>query len=78
MAVVGIDYCFPALTGHDPLTILTVAEIYSGAAETVMVDAKGVADFPVKRGAQAWRLEAFSEQASSPTKSQPHLPWPRR
>ena len=71
MPVVGIDYCFPALAGQEPLTILIITEIYSGAAESVLVDAKGVADFPVRcvvQAMEAWGLQRcgiFSDQEPS-------------
>ena len=47
MPVVGLDYFFPAIAGHEPLTVLAVVEIYSGAVESILVDVKGPAGFAV-------------------------------
>ncbi len=71
LAVVGLDYCFPALRDHGHVTVLVITEIYSGAVEAVLVDAKGVADFPVRCNAQAmeaWALQRagiFSDQEAT-------------
>ena len=68
LPTIGLDYCFPTLKDHEPLTVLVIAEIYSGAVESVLVDAKGVADFPVKvviQAMEAWGLKRagiFSDQ----------------
>ncbi len=71
LSVVGLDYCFLALRDHDPLTVLVTTEIYSGAVEAVLVDAKGVADFPVRcvvQAMEAWdrqRAGIFSDQEAA-------------
>ena len=68
LPTVGLDYCLPALKDHEPLTVLVITEIYSGAVEAVLVDAKGAADFPVKvviQAMEAWGLQRagiFSDQ----------------
>ena len=78
LPTVGLDYCFPALKNHDPLTVLVITEIYSGAVEAVLVDAKGAADFPVKVVIQAMEAWGCSELASSRTKSPQFRLWRRR
>ena len=60
LPTVGLNYCFPVLRDHDPLSVRVTTEIYSGAVEAVLVDAKGVADFPVKvviQAMEAWELQ---------------------
>ena len=67
----GLDYCFPALKDYDPLMVPVTTEIYSGAVEAILVDAKGVADFPVKVVSQAmdaWglpRAGVFTDQEAA-------------
>ena len=54
---VGIDHCFPALDGHDPLTVFVITEIYSEAVESAWIDARSVASFPERGTVQpmgAW------------------------
>ena len=71
LPTVGFDYCFPLLKDHDPLTVLVTTEIYSGAVEAILVDAKDVADFPVKvviQAMDAWGLQRagiFTDQEAA-------------
>ena len=49
----GLDYAFPGLTNGVLFTVLIIVEVFSGAVESVLVEEKGSADYPVRMFVQA-------------------------